>query len=299
MEPGFYRAGKSIVSRKQREIAVRPQDDEPTQFLQPFDEGESGDLEAGGEEGGAEPSGEGDNDGMKEMAKKYEDLKSKMEEFFDAENGESSRTPPMVKSPTSPTKAEYERHPTTHTPYAAWCKHCLAARAVRHAHPSKGRKAIVVPDAEGGKGPIKVSMDYMYLHERRGKYRYVAHNKPHMVTIEHRHGRRWAYRVPNKGVMEDAHWLPEKMIQDLDNSGMMHEKIQMKSDQEPSIISVQRAIQEFRPGVIPTNSPVGESECNGRVENIIRRIQEKSTGIEAPVGTRHENHNTRRRPNHV
>ena len=124
---------------------------------------------------------------------------------------------------------------------------------------------MIVPDTESGKGPIKVSIDCMYLHERRGKYKDVSNNPPHMIMIEHRHGRCWAYRVPNKGVMDDAHWLPEKMIEDLDNSGMRHDGIQLKSDQEPAIISVQKRIQELRSNIIPTNSPVGESECNGRV----------------------------------
>ena len=38
---------------------------------------------------------------------------------------------------------------------------------------------------------------------------------------------------------------------------------------------VQRAIQDLNPEIIPINSPVGESACNGRVENAVRRIQEK------------------------
>ena len=93
--------------------------------------------------------------------------------------------------------------------------------------------------------------------------------------IERTKGRCWAYRVPNIGVLEDAYKLPERMVQDLDNIGLRHHKIQLKADQEPAIISAQKAIQEMRPNVIPTNSFVGESECNGRVENTIRRIQEK------------------------
>ena len=44
--------------------------------------------------------------------------------------------------------------------------------------------------------------------------------------------------------------------------------------------SVQMAVQEVRPkDVIPVNSPVGESECNGRAENAIRRIQEKTRAL--------------------
>lgn len=112
-----------------------------------------------------------------------------------------------------------------------------------------------MPDTQIGNGPAKISIDYMYLHERSGKNRETVRNPPHMVMIEHKHGRCWAYRVPNKGVLEEAYWLPERMVQDVDNSGMRHEKIQMKSHQEPSIIAVQKAIQDLRPNVIPTNAP--------------------------------------------
>ena len=118
-------------------------------------------------------------------------------------------------------------------------------------------------------------MGHMYLHERKRKYREAAYNPPHMVMIEHSEGRCWAHRVPNKGVLEEAHWLPEEMVQDLDNMGTRHHKIQLKADQEPAVVSAQGAIMEMRPNVIPTNSPVGESKCNGRVENTIRRTQEK------------------------
>ena len=94
-----------------------------------------------------------------------------------------------------------------------------------------------------------------------------------MVAIEHKHGRCWAYQVQNKGAHGAAHWLPKRMTQDWENSGFKDVRIQLKSDQETSIINVQTAIQEIRPGmVIPTNSPVGESQCNGRVEDAIGRV---------------------------
>ena len=94
--------------------------------------------------------------------------------------------------------------------------------------------------------------------------------------IEHRHGRCWAYQVLNKGVYDRASWLLKRMVQDLDNNWTRDAKIQLKSDQDSFIVNVQTAIQEIRSGmVIPTNSPVGESQCHGRVQNAIRRIQEK------------------------
>ena len=74
---------------------------------------------------------------------------------------------------------------------------------------------MIVPDVEsGGSAPIQVSIDYMYLHERVGKYRNVDGNPPQLVMVDHRSGRVWAYRVPNKGVLDGAAWLPRRMVQD-------------------------------------------------------------------------------------
>ena len=44
------------------------------------------------------------------------------------------------------------------------------------------------------------------------------------------------------------------------------------------MLNVQTAMQELHPDrIIRINNPVGESECNGRIENAIRRLQEKIT----------------------
>ena len=138
-----------------------------------------------------------------------------------------------------------------------------------------------MPDVEKGvEGPIKASIDHMYLHERTERFHEARHNPPYLVMTEHRHGRCWAYQVPNKGIHDKANWLPARIVQDLDNNGLKGAKIQLKSDQEPSIVNIQTAVQEIRPGmVIPTNSPLGESQCNGRVENTMRRIQEKAKAL--------------------
>ena len=162
---------------------------------------------------------DGDENETIELAKKYEQLKGKVEEYFDDDIGKHYKAPPFVKSLSRPTREEFERHLTTHTPFAAWCKHCIVACVVRHRHPTKGRKARIVPDIETGQGPANVSLDDMYLHERKGEYRESACNPPLMIMITHKHGRCWAYRDPNKGVVEEAHWLSEKIVQDLYNFG--------------------------------------------------------------------------------
>lgn len=94
--------------------------------------------------------------------------------------------------------------------------------------------------------------------------------------VKHRFGRAWAYRVPNKDIPKGASWLPKRLMQDLDNTGLQDVRVSVESDQVPAMVDVQFAMQEARPNmVVPINSPVGESESNGRVENTIRRVQEK------------------------
>ena len=48
-----------------------------------------------------------------------------------------------------------------------------------------------------------------------------------------------------------------------------------KSDQEPAIVDVQRVVitQRGKAPTIPLNSPVGDSQSNGRVENAIKKVR--------------------------
>ena len=61
-------------------------------------------------------------------------------------------------------------------------------------------------------------------------------------------------------------------------------KPKFKRDQEASIVALQSEVQRIRTSrTIPVNGPVGESECNGRVENAIRRIQDKARTLKAQI----------------
>ena len=211
METGFSLAGQPIAQWKQRESSVRFRETKEANDLQPLQEGESGDAKAEDLQREDEMWDGGDEERMKELSEKYQQFRDKCEEYFDDENGRSCKMPPVVEPPRTFTRVEYERHQITHTPFAPWCKHCIAARAVRRKHPSKGRRVSVVPVTESGQGPMKLFMDYMYLHERRSAQREAAENPLHMIMVDHKHGRCWAYRVPNNGVLENVCWLPERI----------------------------------------------------------------------------------------
>ena len=75
-------------------------------------------------------------------------------------------------------------------------------------------------------------------------------------------------RYQTKASTGHGEWLAKHMAKDIGGCGCKDVKIQIKCDQEPSVVAVQTEIQRMRHGrTICVNSPVGESECNGRVGN--------------------------------
>ena len=63
-------------------------------------------------------------------------------------------------------------HQTTHTLYKPWCPHYNAARAVRRDHARIKERTHIIRDVESDdNGPARISMDYMYLYQRSGKYK--------------------------------------------------------------------------------------------------------------------------------
>ena len=95
-----------------------------------------------------------------DLANKYDRLVERIDEQFGEQTKQRRHGPVMVTPPLKPTRDEWERHQLTHTPFQAWCPHCVAARAVRRKHPKKGRHHEKVPETDGGiEGPVKISMD--------------------------------------------------------------------------------------------------------------------------------------------
>ena len=258
--------------------AVRPNEHNAEKTLAPIGGG-FGDC---GDEAHSGPNDEaGAENNWEELANKYDQLEKQVKEYLDDNQENGTREPPIINAPPKMTKEEWENHQVTHTPYSPSCRHCVAARAVRYRHPRKRRHKHLVPEVDGShNGPVKVSMEYMYLNERAKDEKDGNSNPPNPVVVDHRFGRIWAHRVPNKGIWGKAEWVPKRIIRDLSNIGMQNARIQIKIDQEPAMINIQTALQELQADrIIPLNSPVGESESNGRVENPIRRVQEKIRAI--------------------
>ena len=70
-------------------------------------------------------------------------------------------------------------------------------------------------------------------------------------------------------------WIAGKIKDVIEDFGYGGALVRIKSDQEPAIVDIQRAVIAKRGNVftILVNSPVGDSQSNGRVENAIKKVR--------------------------
>ena len=92
---------------------------------------------------------------LEKISETHEQFNQQVEEHVDTENHQADRKVPILKAPVQPTREQWERHQATHTPFEFRRKRCQAGRAVRHKHPSKGRKTAIAPDIEGNRSTGK------------------------------------------------------------------------------------------------------------------------------------------------
>ena len=209
------------------------------------------------------------------------DRDSEVEDCEDAQPSESqeARAPKVLTSPIQPSKAERDMHRLIHVPFRAWCRECVLGRGRDRYH----RRIIGEDDV------ARIAMDYMFLTEYGFFYSQsdaeeaMSKNGEQvrscitvLVIKDFKHKSIWAYPVEGKGVAA-AEWLVGQVIEDLDTCGLDGCHMVVKSDQEPSIVEVQREISEFRRragvgGTALENSRVGDSQSNGRVERAIEEL---------------------------
>ena len=114
------------------------------------------------------------------------------------EEGEEGRQPVRARAPHQVSHEERDVHELTHTPYRAWCRHCVRARgrntphrAGEHEHKSTG-----VP---------KISMDYFFM----SKADEQARANPLIVMVDEDTWEKYARAVGHKGIGKDneMEWL--------------------------------------------------------------------------------------------
>ena len=167
------------------------------------------------------------------------------------------RRPRQLKETTGPTEKEVSEHNLTHLPFRTWCAHCVRGKAK---NPPRRRSK----KAEGEKRIPVISADYCFLSNEDDESQ-----APVWVMVDHETRATFAYVCECKGA--ESKGLVEQVVSDVEKLG--HTKVILKTDQEPAIRDVQRAVKNKRSqNTILENSPVGESQSNGVVERNIQTI---------------------------
>ena len=178
------------------------------------------------------------------------------------EEGEEGREPKGIRAPQRVSQQEREEHERTHTPFRAWCRHCVRGRGKNTAH--KKRDSAEVQEA----AVPRVSMDYFFMSEDDRK----ASENPIFTMVDEETGEKYARAVGQKGLGE--HGVMDWLIKDISaelkawgHSGGDGCSLIMKTDGEPAIVAVREAVAKYHGGrVIPEAPAKGESPSNGLVE---------------------------------
>ncbi len=163
--------------------------------------------------------------------------------------------PKALPTPSQPTKQEIEEHNITHLPYRSWCKHCVRGRGKSHAHHQL--------DAESSHVVPHVSFDYVFLGQDDEK------TLPIILVRDHSTRTTYSHAVPCKGTSSSKY--PEKQVaHSIKQLG--YSKIIFKSDNEPAILELRRAVckilrHDHGMTVIEEESPVEDHQANGVVES--------------------------------
>ena len=202
--------------------------------------------------------GAGSASGSRDEQDKKDEKDDKDDDVIDEaedEEGGEVRRPRIGQRPVAPTKGEIAEHYPLHLQYRSWCEHCRAGRgrvAPHRCEPSDREKM-----------GVTIHSDYAFL----GSEEAHADVQPSLVVYDDHKDAFWALGVKSKTVTESL----VKYFKDvLDQSGYEGQRISMKSDQEPSIVALKRAVSAARTGeTVPIESPVRSSKSNGRMENAI------------------------------
>ena len=241
-------------------------------------------MAAGEMEGVDEDLAEFDMNGMDIEDALHGDREEPAQESQDGHGqSEESRMPKLLRSPIRPSAEDVEAHSTTHVPYRNWCPICVRARGKEDPHQRQtGEKRL----RRGARLP-KISMDYQEL---KSKAKLQVSEEDAVVRIivakDEQTGMTTAHRVDTKGPTDE--WIVKRVVQDIEELG--RSDIVLKTDGEPAMVAVQRAVTALRKGMVtkPENPPSYNPQSNGAAEKAVQdvsaQIRTLKLALEARLG---------------
>ena len=193
---------------------------------------------------------------------------------------ERAHIPRIAGRPYTSSKSEVDAHFPLHLEYRSWCPHCKAGRGISMQHRYQ-------PERDESHLGTTWSLDYCFMtaEEEEDDMRAI------LVVYDHAKLGLWTLPVEKKGADENVvSWVVGK----LEECCYAGTPITLKSDQEPAMMSLKRAIAIRRRTETPlVESPVRESKSNGKIERAIRRWQGQFRTLrhhlEGRLGTKLEN----------
>ena len=184
--------------------------------------------------------------------------------------GERVRQP---SQPRLPSRHANQEHELTQIPCRSWCVHCGGAGR-SDAHRRRTRQ-----DEEREQHMTTWSIDYAFMIDTddlctKEEMERVGWDKTKDAVLVSEDLATGGIRAHLVSTKETESWTAGKIKDDIEEFGYDGAPVRIKSDQEPAIVDVQRAVIVRRDNapVILVNSPVGDSQSNGRVEKAIKKV---------------------------
>ena len=133
--------------------------------------------------------------------------------------------PKAAARPYTQTNSEIEAHEATRLPYRNWCAHCVAGKGVSSPHKTSGETERI---------GITISIDDCFINDE------VKEGTPPVLVVwDDGHRALWALPVSKKGPID---YVVTWMLKKLEDAGYSGVKLTMKSDQEPAVVALKRAV---------------------------------------------------------
>ena len=163
-----------------------------------------------------------------------------------SDDEQESRVPKSRRAPNEPTNEEIRLHEVTHTPYRSWCPCCVSGRGKADSHFKSSGEEKGEEKAVAG-----IHVDYWFLRDEKG-----GESTPVLVAKDDTTKAFAAHVVFQKGNID---WVADRIIDDIDKFGHSS-KVCIKSDQEPALVDLVRAVKTRRSGetFLTTPSPMGQ-----------------------------------------